>query len=462
MNIKINYQLMKYEIIKFYYDFKSPYTYLALEPAFQLEKEYSIKLRFMPWAFRPEESFGGNLQERNRLNWNKVRYLYLDCRRFANERGLIIRGPERLFNSHLSLIAGLYADKNNFFKSLINDYIHPPQQFQPEGILNPVFLKPAIYNNVSLDLPKHKISIKAILESQKKLRPYFDKLAEYSKHLTYLKKYSTPWAEKEHLKWLGRKSDDMEFEERDLDPGEYPETETPMFIYPDYPWANVPYDEWVDRTQPKPKSRRRRLKKWYWSRKYRRRFRKKLQMRVFRLLANWWDGLGQSQLLFNKMPLMPIHTHFHYYFCRLYLYLGVPPIEYALRVPKISHYEQYTMSGAAVFNAELDKLNKELEEVEFVKIEQNEKTVMQPNAVVFIPTFDVDRIKGRGIFTLSATFTKTIHRGIKEFFEQIYKMGEEAFAYDYNKRWTEYLGLNQNFEHDIIELELADWKNNRQ
>jgi 2-hydroxychromene-2-carboxylate isomerase len=105
------------EIIKFYYDFKSPYTYLALESVFQLEKEYPIQIRYIPWAFRPEESFGGNLQERNRLNWNKVRYLYLDCRRFANERGMIIRGPERLFDSRLSLIGGLYADKNNFFHS---------------------------------------------------------------------------------------------------------------------------------------------------------------------------------------------------------------------------------------------------------------------------------------------------------------------------------------------------------
>ena len=104
------------EIIKFYYDFKSPYTYLALEPALELEKEYPVQLRFIPWPFRPEESFGGNLQERNKLNWDKVRYLYLDCRRFANERGIVIRGPERLFDSRLSLIGGLYADKNNFFR----------------------------------------------------------------------------------------------------------------------------------------------------------------------------------------------------------------------------------------------------------------------------------------------------------------------------------------------------------
>lgn len=104
------------ELIKFYYDFKSPYTYLAFDPILALEKDYSIQVRFIPWAFRME-SFGGNLEQRKEMHWNKVRYLYLDCRRFANERGLIIRGPERLFNSRLSLIAGLYADKHQFFPS---------------------------------------------------------------------------------------------------------------------------------------------------------------------------------------------------------------------------------------------------------------------------------------------------------------------------------------------------------
>lgn len=103
------------EIIKFYYDFKSPYTYLALEPVLDLEKNYPVSIRFMPWAFRPEETFGGKLEERTRLHWNKVRYIYLDCRRFANERGMIIRGPERLFDSRLSLLAGLYADQQKFF-----------------------------------------------------------------------------------------------------------------------------------------------------------------------------------------------------------------------------------------------------------------------------------------------------------------------------------------------------------
>ena len=100
------------KIIKFYYDFKSPYSYLALDE--------TLQLRCLPWPFRAEESFGGKLEERKRIHWNKVKYLYLDCRRFANERGLIIRGPEKLFDSRLASIAGLYADQHGFFPRFAN------------------------------------------------------------------------------------------------------------------------------------------------------------------------------------------------------------------------------------------------------------------------------------------------------------------------------------------------------
>ncbi|CAF3230389.1 unnamed protein product [Rotaria socialis] len=103
------------EIIKFYYDFKSPFTYLALEPALQLEKDYPVQISFIPWRFRAEETFGGTVEQRDKRNWDKIRYGYSECRRFANERGLIIRGSQRIFDSSMSLIAGLYADKHQFF-----------------------------------------------------------------------------------------------------------------------------------------------------------------------------------------------------------------------------------------------------------------------------------------------------------------------------------------------------------
>jgi 2-hydroxychromene-2-carboxylate isomerase len=37
-------------------------------------------------------------------------------RRFASERGIIIRGPQRLFDSRLALISGLFADRQGKFR----------------------------------------------------------------------------------------------------------------------------------------------------------------------------------------------------------------------------------------------------------------------------------------------------------------------------------------------------------
>jgi 2-hydroxychromene-2-carboxylate isomerase len=104
------------ETVKFYYDFKSPFTYLALEPALELERSHHVKLRFLPRDFEPREAYGGELDQRQPHDWNKVRYLYADARRFANERGLIIRGPQKLFDSRLANISGLYAARHERFR----------------------------------------------------------------------------------------------------------------------------------------------------------------------------------------------------------------------------------------------------------------------------------------------------------------------------------------------------------
>src|SRR6185437_10217343 len=104
------------ETVKFYFDFKSPFTYLALEPALALERSHRISLRFLPRDFEPRMAYGGELEQRQPDDWNKVRYLYADARRFANERGLIIRGPQKLFDSRLANLSGLYADRHERFR----------------------------------------------------------------------------------------------------------------------------------------------------------------------------------------------------------------------------------------------------------------------------------------------------------------------------------------------------------
>jgi 2-hydroxychromene-2-carboxylate isomerase len=104
------------ETIKLYYDFKSPFTYLAMEPAYKLEETHRVRLRFIPLELAIREAYGGELEQRAQRDWDKVRYLYMDMRRFANERGMIIRGPQKIFDSRLALMGGLFADRNGRFR----------------------------------------------------------------------------------------------------------------------------------------------------------------------------------------------------------------------------------------------------------------------------------------------------------------------------------------------------------
>ncbi len=104
------------ETIKLYYDYKSPFTYLAMQPMYDLEQAYRITLRYVPLEVNLKSAFGGNPEQRDERNWRKVRYLYLDARRYANSRGLVIRGPQKIFDSRLSLMGGMWADRHGKFR----------------------------------------------------------------------------------------------------------------------------------------------------------------------------------------------------------------------------------------------------------------------------------------------------------------------------------------------------------
>src|SRR5579864_8780300 len=105
------------ETVTFYYDYKSPFTYLALEPALALERSHRVRLRFIPYAVDLRAAYGGETTQRSERDWFKVRYLYADARRFATERGIVIRGPQKLFDSRLAMISGLYTDHHGRFRS---------------------------------------------------------------------------------------------------------------------------------------------------------------------------------------------------------------------------------------------------------------------------------------------------------------------------------------------------------
>jgi 2-hydroxychromene-2-carboxylate isomerase len=107
-------------VVTVYIDFKSPYAYLAKDPARDLERRFNIRLDWLPYILDIPSYLGsarldaaGRLIEENRNphQWRRVRYSYMDCRRQARKRGLVIRGTQKIWDSSLAAAGLLYAKR---------------------------------------------------------------------------------------------------------------------------------------------------------------------------------------------------------------------------------------------------------------------------------------------------------------------------------------------------------------
>ena len=103
-----------------YTDYKSPYAYLAKDLAYELERDFAVRLDWRPYVLDIPSYLGsarvdasGNVLEelRNPHQWRRVRYSYMDCRRQAQKRGLTIRGPQKIWDSTLAAAGMLFAQR---------------------------------------------------------------------------------------------------------------------------------------------------------------------------------------------------------------------------------------------------------------------------------------------------------------------------------------------------------------
>jgi 2-hydroxychromene-2-carboxylate isomerase len=101
--------------IKFYFAYTSPYTYLAMQPAYALEQSHRVRVRFIPYGVNIRKVYGP--LDRADADRRKVRYLYIDARRIAKERGLIIYPPTKIFSARLAFYGGMFAEKHSAFRS---------------------------------------------------------------------------------------------------------------------------------------------------------------------------------------------------------------------------------------------------------------------------------------------------------------------------------------------------------
>jgi 2-hydroxychromene-2-carboxylate isomerase len=106
--------------ITIYTDYKSPYAYLAKDLAYGLEQDCPVKVEWRPYVLDLASRYGsavvdaeGRVVEANREahQWRRVRYSYMDCRRQARKRGLVIRGTQKIWDSTLALAGMLYAQQ---------------------------------------------------------------------------------------------------------------------------------------------------------------------------------------------------------------------------------------------------------------------------------------------------------------------------------------------------------------
>lgn len=105
--------------VQHYFDYKSPYAYLAKAGISALADEMGFELELLPYTLDIPAYLGSaSTDERGRVvdemrnahQWRRVKYSYMDCRREANRRGLTIRGPRKIFDSTIAHIGFLYIE----------------------------------------------------------------------------------------------------------------------------------------------------------------------------------------------------------------------------------------------------------------------------------------------------------------------------------------------------------------
>jgi 2-hydroxychromene-2-carboxylate isomerase len=103
-----------------YSDYKSPYAYLAKDLVYELERDFAVRVDWLPYVLdipsflgsaKVDDSGRVTEEERNAHQWRRVRYSYMDCRRQARKRGLVIRGPQKIWDSTIASCGMLYAKR---------------------------------------------------------------------------------------------------------------------------------------------------------------------------------------------------------------------------------------------------------------------------------------------------------------------------------------------------------------
>jgi 2-hydroxychromene-2-carboxylate isomerase len=107
-------------VVDLWIDLRSPYSYLAMDPAYALEKEFGVTLRLRPYTLDIQGAYNVRDPKVAERGLRRIKYLYADVRRFANQRGMMIFGPKKIFDPTLIHLAWLHADVAGKGRALVD------------------------------------------------------------------------------------------------------------------------------------------------------------------------------------------------------------------------------------------------------------------------------------------------------------------------------------------------------
>ena len=101
--------------VRIYTDYKSPYAFVADAPSWRLAEEFDVTLEWLPYTLQIA-GYLGSVDDRTEHQWRRVRYSYMDARRFANQQGLTLRGPKKIYEAYHSSAGMLFAQRAGIFR----------------------------------------------------------------------------------------------------------------------------------------------------------------------------------------------------------------------------------------------------------------------------------------------------------------------------------------------------------
>ena len=107
---------MPAKTLTLYIDYKSPYAYIAKAGACRLEEAFEVELDWLPYTL-DIPSYLGSVENRDPHQWRRVRYSYMDARRYANIQGLRLYGTKKIFDTRLASIGLIYAKEQGVFRA---------------------------------------------------------------------------------------------------------------------------------------------------------------------------------------------------------------------------------------------------------------------------------------------------------------------------------------------------------